>query len=216
MRSGYTKYSWNNGGLSLIEVLVAAALSLMLLGLFWTFLVPAFGYYVRGAARAELQQSALVAGEKVVADLRRSAPGGISIRSAGTDSPTVLAVHPLETVTADGTQVWSDQLTIYFWWASDGRLWAKKWPPGPPEAGFSVQSDKPIRVDEATLLEVAQERNGTETMLAENVARFEVVDAAPEPGISRPVTLTLEFEKETSSGPQRLTVSQDVFLRNSQ
>ena len=121
---------------TLVELLVAATLSILLLGMMFAFLVPTMRASVRGSSRVEMQQQAVVALSRMAEDLEATAPAGIAIYAPDAmpanaadlpqlganwtpllmvKDPVDMSIVRLNNVNASGQQVWDTHAVIYNW-----------------------------------------------------------------------------------------------------
>ncbi|MEW6277226.1 MAG: hypothetical protein AB1758_01290 [Candidatus Eremiobacterota bacterium] len=106
-------------GLTLAEVLVGAGLSLVLLGVVVGLFLGAGNLWLHSSCRSELQQTAALALDRMVSDLRGSAAEGVSW-----DADSRLSVRPVLDVDAEGRLTWDEQVTLYY--VSHGSLWSRR------------------------------------------------------------------------------------------
>jgi type II secretory pathway pseudopilin PulG len=206
------------GGWTLLEVLIAAGLSFLLLGLIVTFLIPVLRYSGRGALRVELQQQVRVGLQRILEDLQRSTASGVSLlESDGQGGPVALGIVRLEELTAEAEQVWETQVVVYCWQPDTGRLIRKTWPPAPPASlNPGLDPGKPTRLEPAELRLIAEEKNGTEVSVARDIALFEVSHAGSGASLQPPLVLKLVGQATPPGGtePERFEETRSVSLRN--
>ncbi|MHB2019228.1 MAG: PulJ/GspJ family protein, partial [Candidatus Xenobia bacterium] len=127
---------------TIVELLVAATLSILLLGMMFAFLIPTMRASVRGSSRVEMQQQAVVALSRMAEDLEATAAAGIAlyVDPANYNPPAVvpaqgpnwtpmlmseapaaggpgviMSVVKLNNVNAQGQQVWDTSAIVYNW-----------------------------------------------------------------------------------------------------
>lgn len=201
-------------GLTLFEILVAASLLLVVLGVMVSVLVPALRASVKGSNQSELQQLAAVTLDRLLGDLERTPPTGTMLPDGG--SPVVLGLHPLAGVAPDGSQLWNEEIVVYHWDEAAGTITRETWPPQPPVLGRAVSNAGATRFPADELRRIAAETGGTERILARYVTNFAVSGSGPGPGLVQPLTLQLELQRE-QSGPATavsFAVLRKVFLSN--
>lgn len=96
---------------SLLEVIVAGALSLLLLVVLTRTLIPIMRHSRQSVAQLELSQLAHLISQRLLEDLQSAPSSAIHLPSSG--SPTLFAIQPLERTTATGRPVYQDGLYIY-------------------------------------------------------------------------------------------------------
>ena len=176
--------------MSLVETLVVAALSLLLLGLVVRLLWPVSRASARASAKIELQQSA----HRVANSLARTAAGcnagGASLLASTGESPAGAGFQQIDGLTSSGFQIWSDEFILYFWYPDSRLLYHQNWPPEPPDLGFSPIASRPSPLTPAQLRSIATEPNNTQRLLAQNVDSLSLRFSA---------TGNLEFHLELST-----------------
>ena len=108
---------------SLLEVMVAAALSLVLLLILTQALIPIMRSSSKAVEHMELSQLAHSLSQRILEDLQSAPFTAIHFPPAG--SQTHFAVQPLERTTASGRPVYSDSLCVYSLDLDRGRLLRK-------------------------------------------------------------------------------------------
>lgn len=199
-------------GLTLLEMIVAAALFGLLATLIVQVLVPVGKGSVRATQQVELQQSAALALDQLARDVTASAPRGVTVAASGgtaADSTALVGIQRLQDVAADGSQVLDDRLVVVWWNAQEGRLWRKTWPPGPPDDDDHLPGTQ-WRLSAAELGQVAAAQNGYERMLARNVKSFSLTLNAE----SVSVKLSLEAPAPDGRPPERFELERHIYLRS--
>ena len=141
---------------TLLEVLIASGLSLLLAGLFLGVLGPTLRATGRNSARISLQQSALLALNRISKELQASCVSGIGILPPLVDSePTVLSIHRIADVvnTTPASRAFDSQLIVYAYVPARHQIRRRLWPePGlaettldgllePPTANLAVRPE---------------------------------------------------------------------------
>lgn len=208
-------------GFSLVEILVSIALLSLVTGLFVAFLFPSMKHSAQGTARADLQQMAVMALDRIQKDLLESGTRGIStIPRKDADprnDPVVVAAIPISDVGADSQPVWAERVVVYYWDDEAQRLFRREWPPGPPEElTTALETARPRALPYGDMRALALQRNGKETSVANDVVDFDVSDADPGPGVTSPLVLTITVERGVTQQekPETVTMERTVTLRN--
>lgn len=215
MRSGCPKS--RGSGFTLLEMVVAGALTLIVFGLFFSVLAPVMHSSGRESVQVELQQLGLIASEKIINDLQASTPGGLTFLVPTDDTePSGVALHRIEDVNSDGLQVWEDHLVVYYWDRDSSRLYRKEWPPTPPDFSEPVLTSRATVLDRAELWQVVVTPNGTERVLAAHVTDFVLQPANNPTGVGQPLQLHLELEAEVPGTErlERFELDQQIYIRN--
>lgn len=191
---------------------MVASLSLLALGLGFSYLVPSLRASARSSVRVEMEQQALIAMTRLVQDFANTNVGGVSL------APKVLALQPLQGVRDDGVQVWQRQIVVY---AVDGTdLVRFLYPPDPDVPGpldLGLRNVRPQRLAEPVLASVAEADGVRRERLATGVKALQVQHTGGAAGIGQPLTVTLKMEREAATGrlePERWTLSRTMFLRS--
>ncbi|MEW6279816.1 MAG: prepilin-type N-terminal cleavage/methylation domain-containing protein [Candidatus Eremiobacterota bacterium] len=199
-------------GLSLPEMLVVLALvgllGLMIAGV----LVFTLRATARGRTQSHMQLQANAAVRRIEADLQRSQAAGISLLVG---PPTALAILPILDITDTGSLQWAQEATVYCHQPQQRTLVARRWPPGPP--GPSLTGYAPAKLPTSLLLDLCLQPNGTDRLLAQDVADFQVTHPGTGGSLGMPLTLKLKMERQAVSGQglERYELQRDVLLRNS-
>jgi len=198
-----------NKGFTMLEVMVAATLGLILMGLVFSFLMPTMKASVRGATRVELQQMAVMSLHRMAGDIQNTAAAGLSLSS----NPPAVGVVRIKGVTSDGRQQWEDKMIVYT--LVGGRIIRKEWPPGPSAGSPALTGSTPARVPPVLLGQIASTVNDTERVMASNVKSFSATTAAPPGQVSDPVTLKIEMEKKEAhrQEPERFSLTRVVSMK---
>ncbi|MBI3924235.1 MAG: prepilin-type N-terminal cleavage/methylation domain-containing protein [Armatimonadetes bacterium] len=206
-------------GFTLLELLIALALTGLLTWLGFAFLFPAVRASFRGAAQVGVQQEAVLSLVRLVQDLERTTAGGISL-STSVDR-VLLAVNRLEDVQGDATQLWELGFSVYAWDRSTGRLTRREWSardnpdPDPAAIGVTMGLGKPTRVTPEQLAALAAPRG---SLLAQDVVRFEIRhQGSSDLTLAGPLELEIELVREDArsrAGPHKLCLQRTLALRS--
>lgn len=189
-----------------MEVLVAAGLSLMILGLLLSVLVPTFRQLHQGSAQVELQQGALHSFRAMIKDLRETTPGALTVTPDG----QALALIRVVNWTQSGQKVYDTSAQVYF--QAGGALFFKTLP-------LPAPTTVPPQVTVAELQTAITQNNGSERYLCGDVEFFAVGLAppgAPLPAANAMVSLELRLERKTAHTErrERFHLQRTVVLRN--
>lgn len=208
-------------GFSLVEILVSVALLSLVTGLFVAFLFPTMKHSAQGTARADLQQMAVMALDRIQRDLLESGTRGISTipraEAEPRNDPVVVAAIPIQDVGADAQPLWAQRVVVYWWDEEARRLSRREWPPEPPtELSVTLDPSRPRTLPYADLRALALQRNGKEASVANDVVDFDVTDADPGPGVASPVVVRMTVERGVNQQeePESVTMERSVTLRN--
>lgn len=214
-------------GFTLVEVLIASGLSLLLVGLFLGVLGPTLRATGRNSARISLQQSALLALNRMSKELQASCTSGIGILPPVVDGdPTVLSIHRISDVvnTMPASRAFDSQLIVYSYLPASHQIRRRLWPePGLGETTLDGLLEPPtatlaLRPEPRSLLYFARNPGPRERILVGQVRRFIVSSKSLAPEVTPPLSLTLELEGEMpgSTQPYRFELSQSLSPRNSE
>lgn len=182
-------------GFSLLEIMMAASLLLLLLALVVQIIVPMGKGSVRGAQQVELQQLAAMTLQRLTRDLEMAGPGGIACQPG---DPVVLALHRLMDVGGDGSQIYSDQVDLY-WWSPRDRVLRHR------AQGPVSRSRVSLPPDPAALLSGPNAR-----VIAAQVSELELT-LRPTAVV---IHLALEAPAPDGKPPERFSLDRTVYLRN--
>lgn len=169
-------------GFTVPEILVAAFLGLVVLGMMAQILVPSMLMFRVQSARSDVQQAPLA----VVHCLSRallntqvesitvlSAPTAVCWREVDEDAPFDIS---------SGRPRLRPAFSVLYHEPSTKLVWIKRWPPDPPSLPVTFAGDDPPLLSADRLRSVVGARNGTERVLARNVTALTV--AGDDPGAS--------------------------------
>ncbi len=199
-------------GFTLIEALTACALIAMLGVLILQVVVPMARGTVRGTQQIELQQIAALAMDRLCIDLQSTAPAGAWAAPAQGNKPALVCLHPLRTIDSTGDQVWADQLIVYWWKPSEGKLWRTTWPHAGQTAPRMPTTEEPFRpfVDVEVLNIVDLTNDPYRKAIANQVKEFNVkLDVYP-----AELALKVAAPAPDSRPAESFTLTRKVSLRN--
>ncbi|MGE0495935.1 MAG: hypothetical protein AB7S38_42410 [Vulcanimicrobiota bacterium] len=160
-------------GVTLIELIIYAGLSLLLLGLLFYLLWPSARASGVATAKVRLHQMATNVLTKLGRDLATSNASAVSLLdSAAAPQPNGLALVQARGLTASGQTSWQTEAICYLFLPEQGRVVRQLCPPEPPSVVFLAS--RPALLSASDLLAVAQNSNQTRRTLAQQVTRFEV------------------------------------------
>ncbi|MBT9582729.1 hypothetical protein IV102_05230 [bacterium] len=208
-------------GHTLIEVVVAASLTLLIGLLFLNVLWPAMRSTARNATRISLQQSALMGLNRISKDLQAAPPAGVGLAV----NPTVLSVHKIVDVvtTSPVSQIYDDHLVVYAYDPVKAILLRRVW----PETEDPNQTLDGILKPPTPLLAVrplpgslgyfGSHPGDRDRKLLTQIRSFSITSAVSPPQISPPLRLNLELEAPLAGGGSyRFLMNQSVSLRQAE
>lgn len=181
-------------GITLIELIVTASLTLLVLTLAARFFWPLVRTVIRSQERAGLQQRCTLAMESLRSALQSTNPGGLAYQ------PGRLVLHPLDPRSASPRpryllELWSFSL-------AGGELRRQRWQPSP----IPLADDAPTRLT-PTQLTGLPAICPDERLLASGVKEFTL---EPWPQLTNPVRLKLVVANDDD----RFQWEETVLLRN--
>lgn len=210
-------------GFTLPEIIIGSVLMLLLLGLMFSFLVPAMRASVRVSQRTEIQQEAVCALNRLTGDLRLSSAGGISYFATGTTpggGPVYLGIMRIADVDAQGHQIWEQALYVYCWEKQGAPLIRKIWTPAISFPAMPIlMTNTPTRVSETILIAIATHPGITRQELAHNVSEFKITGAVSGGTVSSPLELFISLARTGATGsttPESFKLSYTLSLKNNQ
>ncbi len=210
----FAKYPLMRRGLTLVEVLVFSALSLLLIGLIIRLVLPSIRASGRASTQVELQQMATHAILSLSRDLARCNGSSISV----SDSTGVggLAYVRSAGVSSSGRRVWEEVATFVVRLPEDRRLIRQTYPPSPPELGVTFLPSLAPSFSPSDLAEVASQPNPTRRNLASEVEEFEVSHlGSGHDQFTPPLRIRLKLQKQVASNQvESFEMVREYALRN--
>jgi prepilin-type N-terminal cleavage/methylation domain-containing protein len=205
-------------GFTLIEVLLAAVLGLLLLGLMVSTLVPIMKYSAWGYSRAELLQAASLVSTRLTTDLQKAPKAGIYLPDPATAQHALLSIRGISEVTDSGLPVYDPQLICYDWEATSASLTRKLWPPGQAleSQAIPLPLDRPTCLGPTDVRTVMNQVNGTEHRLASGIlTKFALTPASAQ--ITWPLHLSMTFKLQVPGRVAETYLHEaDIYSRTGQ
>lgn len=202
--------------------MIAMGLLAIISTLVLEFLIPALKAQARGSVRVDVQEQALVACGKIVADLEGATPGGIGIqKNDGNYKPEVLTVHKLMDASATDPprQIFANQVVVYFWMPNSRRIGRATWPPDPSNPPSNVAIPTPagaFRPAPAQMTGLASV-GPNDSWLGADVTSLNVTSAVNPPLVGPPINVTINFERQINAGEvEKFQIQRSISLRNSE
>lgn len=198
----------------MLELIVGTALLGLLAAMFVWFLIPTMRIANLGTTRVDIQQMAVLACNRLAADLQDSSGEAISLHSGAAadplSQPVVVAMIAIKDVDSQGRRVWEPQVTAYAWDRGSQRLLRRTYPPG---SGLSVPLpvDRPTRFAAADLLLLA-EPTPSSTQLASRVVDFDTTEIVTRRAYA--ITIAIEEGVSGKHKAERFDYKKIVSLRN--
>ena len=193
------------------EVLVTCIVTIILFGMIFQVLVPAFHLANEGATKTELQQLAMLSVNQMVTELGQVPPTGVSLAIPSTTGvPMIMATNPIfDTDSSTGTPIYQARLRIFWNEPGNGNLYRKDGDVPPP-----FNPTPPVQMLRAQLDPIITSKNGTERRLAHHVESFRVEKETTTGG--EVYAIRLHLVQELSGTPRKADVDvlRKVFLRN--
>lgn len=204
-------------GYTLVEVVVAGAVSLLIMTAVMQLFLAGGRIFARSQARADLQAAGVVGLNRLMVELQRASMDSLTIATTSSTQPEALAFRVEDYHRAQPllfTPSWS--FVVYAFDAQRGALVRKTWP---TTTDVSLGTDPLVmnrRLTPEELGGICGRVNGTERVVASRVVDMTVSpptfpSMSPEPVIS--VTLALRHELSSTETLQS-TVSDGVAMRN--
>jgi prepilin-type N-terminal cleavage/methylation domain-containing protein len=209
-----------HSGFTLPELLIVLSLTLLLLGLICAFLVPTMRAAILGSTRAEMQQEALRAMNRITQDLLLSAACGVSLSVPGGlpgNGPARLGIARIENVDHTGRQIWEQSLIAYSWQGPGNPLVRKVWNPSlPPSLSVIFSPGYPCRLGDSELASIAAEPKLQEQILARDVSEFLITSTGTGSSVSSPVDISITITRKAATGrknPEVFELKRSITLR---
>ena len=179
-------------GMTLLELLIASGLALVISSLLFTLIYTTSVASVRSQAQVEIQESAIVALNRVASDLMQCTPAGVGVLYDSTPPVdlVLLCLHRVVDVTTTNPpgQIFDQQL-ISYWWAPDqgqdyhrGRLFRRQIPNGTTPTLTLMSLPNPLDTtyanrcpSQADLRTIVSDNGQSCDSLAHGVTSFQIV-----------------------------------------
>lgn len=161
---------------TLAEILIASAVMLLVGTLGISLLQPAMASGARHSARAEMQQQASIAMDKICIDLERTVGGALSVFQPVpiATGATGLAMQRLAGFESTGDQLWEEQVRVYSWNPALQQLEFRQWSQGsPPPLEILLLVNQPARLGRSDFDALLRGKRPS-AVLAQGVSNFTV------------------------------------------
>lgn len=212
-------------GFTLIELTITAVVLLVVTVLGTLLLLRTTSAGLRGTLRVEMQQQAVTAMQRIIGDMRKSSPAGVSVSSGDLRAIAICPISQpqlrggeLEPVQEDGRLRWSSFFLIYHHNAPAEQLVYREWPPGsvvatPDETAIV----NPRRLSVARLGEVVAGTTPIQQVIASGVTAFNITypPLGSDELYIQPLTLQLVQRRKGNTGrpePETFSYTRTVFL----
>ncbi|MBM3460519.1 MAG: hypothetical protein FJX76_00265 [Armatimonadetes bacterium] len=195
-------------GFTLVEILVAGGLLLLLLGVVWYLLVPAWRAYMKGDRKSDVQRNSMVVGARIAQEFRNAYGSSVAVKKIPVTTPdgevrqdAVIFLSDLDLrgdlqLTPDGDPIWQKRVVFYH----DGetnQIRSKEIPLDPPS------------VDPDPLIVETFDRSPKDRIIARHVKELKFSwDLAP----SLQIIVQAEREGYTSRFETSVTPLLDAFV----
>jgi len=210
-----TRRSAERRGLTLLEQLVATSLLTLLMTLCWQVVKPNLDVWKVNAARADLEQTAVVLQHRIARELRQSSRDSITTLS----SPPAISFLSFDDASSSaydsstGKPTWR-KFVIYYVDTDNRIMYRKEYPDTAagvqtPLLPVVLPSSNAFKLTTTQLQSICGTENGTETRVAWYVLGVTVT--VPTSGA---VTLDLQLTTESPAGMELADRQLDLTLRN--
>lgn len=204
-------------GFTLIEIVIASAISLLIMTAVAQLFVSGGRIFARGQTRADLQASGLVGLNRLVGELRRTSLDTLTVTATPTSTPKAVAFR-IEDLHVGQPALFapSSVFVLYYLDADKHAMIRKTWPSG---NDVTINPDPIVnnrRLSAAEIALICTHPNGTEHAAAACVGDL-TVSPQSFPGITPvgTVQITLSLQQEVSSSEiLKSTVTDAVYVRN--
>lgn len=184
--------------MTLGELLVALPLMLLLSAIVYRGLVSTTRATAKYTAQAQLQELATVTLRRLEQDLSTTPAAGLAVYlPEGEGDPTVVSMHALVDVDANGVRIYADHLKVYVYQPAPSVLVYREWNVLPD--GTALDPLEPCRPTTDQLRRMATEPSPRERVVMRDVAAFTLTSDAPAGQIGNPVTLRLLLRRQAVS-----------------
>ncbi len=185
-------------GFSVLELIVTAALGLLLLSVCIQFLIPSLNVTARETARSQMQERASMVLRRLTNDLGTSSAAGITLRNATPAEAACFTIQPVKSLATNLQNQYEEKLIVYTWDKTSKQVWRRVWPPEPPSLALTLKPLNPDRVPNSALNAFAA-AGGTD-LLANDVTELAVKSPLDPPNLGTPLTLSIECVQKPAAG----------------
>lgn len=204
-------------GMTVAEVLIAGGLTLLLGMILLQVLFPSFRIVQEGYIRTELQQQGELTLQQVQSDLQRTVPTGVSLAIPSSSSEwMIMATQPLQDVLNNGYLEFQSKLFVIYHDVTRKQVFREYFPPNPPAITVTLPTLQAVQLMRPNLELIAQQANGTERSLAQNVEYFLVEKEYTTGGEVYACRIQLKKEIPGKNRFEVVELTRKVMLRNHQ
>lgn len=207
----------SRSGFSIVEVMVIASVSLVILALLADVFIQALHRTEDGRLRVDMQQRAVFAINVWERDIEKTSARAMVVREG---DPYCVALTKAERVSGDkGTVTWMPEIICWAYKKGE-RVWQREtYPPKEPSFGKELSQLAPYLPTSGELEALAKTDGGTEKIMCDNVEEFSLTDKNGNTGVLKmqPLLFRLKLRRPLSTS-ERLadfTVERRYTLRNS-
>jgi hypothetical protein len=210
---------------TLLELTITAVVLLVVTVLSTLLLLRTTSAGLRGTLRVDMQQQAVTAMQRLIGDMRKSSPAGVSVSSG---NPRAIAICPisqpqlrpgeLEPVQEDGRLRWSSFFLIYQHNPDTEQLLYREWPPGSvPSSPEETAIVSPRRLSVPRLTQVLAGTTPVQQVVASGVTALNITypPLGSDELYIQPLTLQLVQRRKGNTGrpePETFSYTRTVFL----
>lgn len=202
-------------GFTLLEVLIMATVALLILSLLAQLFIVAVRRTHDGRMRVELQQQGLVVLRQLHKDIEKTSARTMAVNLG---DPYVLALTPVEAVTATGSVLWKEEIVSYVHSPASKILHRETYPPQAPVFSEILSPFTPYLPTSGELGAQASTDSGQERILSRYVEEFSLTDRSGGTTSFReqPLILHLKLRRtlSTSDRTADFTIDRRYTLRN--
>ena len=214
----FKKSGYKFNGFTLLELIISAVLLLILLGLVFSFLIPATRASIKGSIRAEIQQEAMRTMNNIISDLTKSSGSAISITATMNDpetGPVAVAMVKIKDILPECQREWEQSLILYYWQGKGQPVYKRIL--SSSECGIPLSANSPAKLSQSSLLSLAGSAGVKGQVLARDVDEFRITTAGFGNVLGSPVKLLIRIKRKAASGggnEEIFDISRSIKLRN--
>lgn len=205
----------SSAGMSIVEVMVLAAVTLVLVGLLAQIFIVATRRTEDSRVRVDLQQNGLSVLRSLERDLALTSVQSLTVFDG---TPYALALTRISHWNANPGVNWEKKQMIYVFDKSEKTLTFETYPPKAPAFADELTEFTPYRPTPGELLAVATTQGGQERILSSSIEEFRLTDrnGSTTQFQTMPLILEMKFRRKLSTSERYadFSVERRLYLRN--
>lgn len=199
-------------GMSILEVIIACAVTALLFLVVGQVLVPLYQAVARQSVQTTMAQQGVIALNRLEWDLRHTTGYAVTLLSPTVPTqPVAIGMNRFTGGVFTGQPAWEACIVAYVWTPDRRRLVRRTCPPTPPSVVIDFSALTATRCTPAQLADIAATPGSSDVVLSSSVTGFGVSAS----GAYR-ITLALEEATGHDQEVRSLVLQRTFYLRNHQ